>query len=215
MWNQFLSQQFQLEYFKKIQIELEKEVNLSPRHDLVFSIFKRSDFERVKVVIIGQDPYIKHGQATGVAFEVPNGMKNPPSLLNIKKELNYEFGYEINYEINRLDSWISQGVFPFNFYWTTKLGQSLAHQKLGWQHFSFNLIEYLNQKDFLIYLLWGNFAQSLEKYINPKHLILKASHPSPLSFYKSFYQSGIFKLCNQRLREHHLTEIDWEIKDVE
>lgn len=158
----------------------------------------------LKVVIVGQDPY-HNGSADGLAFSIKKGSKKPPSLKNILKEANVE------YHSGDLSSWAEQGVFLLNSVLTVEEGKPLSHQNIGWEEYTNYTISVLNQRDRVIWLLWGNKAQEKELYItNPTHVILKAPHPSPLSAKKGFFGCRHFEIVNEKLREWGKTEINWE-----
>ena len=179
----------------------------------MFSAFEHTPFDKVKVVILGQDPYHGPGQAHGLCFSVPNGVKPPPSLMNIFKELKSDIGFAIPANGN-LESWANQGVFLLNATLTVRATQAGSHQKQGWEIFTDNVISTLSQnREKLVFILWGRFAHDKEKLIDEsKHLILKAAHPSPLSAYSGFWGCKHFSKINEYLKENGITEIDWQIK---
>ncbi|HLR70485.1 MAG TPA: uracil-DNA glycosylase, partial [Pseudogracilibacillus sp.] len=168
-------------------------------------------FHKVKVVILGQDPYHGLNQAHGLSFSVQPGIKKPPSLVNIFKELESDLGCNTPYS-GCLINWAKQGVLLLNSVLTVRKGEAHSHQWKGWENFTDRVIEVLNQKKHpIVYLLWGNAAQSKQPLIDTsKHYILKAPHPSPLSAYRGFFGSKPFSKTNAILRKEGLEEIHWE-----
>lgn len=189
-------------------IELNKEQTIYPPKDLWFNCFQITKYDDVKVVILGQDPYIRANQAHGLSFSVEGDLL-PPSLLNIFKELNDDLGCPIPKSGN-LTKWGKQGVLLLNTILTVEEGKSLSHQNIGWEYFSKKVIEYLNQKNHLVYILWGNYAHSYIKYIDTtKHIVIKGPHPSPLSAYRGFFGSKPFSRTNEILIKQGMKPIDW------
>lgn len=182
-----------------------------PPKDKIFQSFEL--ISNIKVLILGQDPYHGYDQANGLAFSVNKGIKIPPSLRNIFKELNNEYGYDMP-QHGDLSSWSKQGVLLLNSILTVESNKPSSHKKLGWEDFTNNIIKHIsdNEKN-IVFLLWGNFAKSKEDLINKdKHLILKSTHPSPFSANKGFLGCDHFKKCNEYLEEKNINPIDWEIK---
>ena len=217
-WDIVLKDLFESSHYKQLMAFLDGEYNtqtIYPRREDIFSALKTTPFNMVKAVIIGQDPYHGPRQAHGMCFSVQAGIKPPPSLVNIFKELQQEYGYSIPRHGN-LTSWAKQGVLLLNAILTVRGGQPLSHKGKGWEEFTDRIIQRLNERDEpMVFLLWGMPAQKKVSLINTKkHLVLKTSHPSPLSAYRGFLGCGHFKTTNEFLKEHHMTPIDWEINEI-
>jgi uracil-DNA glycosylase len=215
-WKSILSSEFEMPYMKELNEFLEFEQNLNkviyPRMSEVFSAFNKTPFEKVKVVIIGQDPYHGEGQAHGMCFSVMPGVKTPPSLANIYKELKEDIGCKIpNHGF--LESWAEQGVLLLNNVLTVEHGKAGSHHKKGWEQFTDKVIEVLNEKkENLVFILWGSPAQKkAAKVDTDKHYILKSVHPSPLSAYRGFFGTKHFSKTNTFLNNKGLKEIDWSL----
>ena len=215
-WKAVLGDEFEKSYFKKLNHFLETEKNVGktvfPPENWIYNAFNLTPFDKVRVVILGQDPYHGIGQAHGLCFSVQNGIKPPPSLANIYKELKSDVGFEIPSHGN-LQKWAEQGVFLLNAILTVEANQPASHQKSGWQEFTNAVIEKLSkEKKGLIFLLWGNFAQQKAVLIDEtKHTILKAPHPSPFSAHTGFLGCKHFSKVNEILKEKGEKEIDWQI----
>ena len=214
-WYEVLKEEFEKDYFKNLKdfiIEEKKHYTIYPKGSLIFNAFDTIPFDKVKVVILGQDPYHGEGQAHGLCFSVPCGINPPPSLVNIFKELNADVNFKIPNHGN-LESWAKQGVFLLNATLTVRANQAGSHQKKGWEIFTDKVIEKLSEKrEHLIFVLWGKYAQAKEKLIdNQKHLILKAAHPSPLSAYNGFWGCRHFSKINEYLKLHDVMPIDWNL----
>ncbi|MEA3462426.1 MAG: uracil-DNA glycosylase [Bacteroidota bacterium] len=214
-WKSVLMDQFQSPYFRTLKeflLEEKKKYTLYPPGRLIFNAFQRTPFDRVKVVILGQDPYHGKGQAHGLCFSVPPGIPQPPSLVNIFKELNSDLGTPVPSHGN-LENWADQGVLLINATLTVRDSQAGSHQKRGWETFTNRVIEVVSQeKSGIVFLLWGRFAQAKESLIDGnKHLILKAAHPSPLSAYNGFFGCRHFSLTNEYLEKQGKTGIDWTL----
>jgi uracil-DNA glycosylase len=228
-YNDFFQQQFTQNYFNELQefITNKKEnykkrnVCIFPPKELVFNIFNLVPINNIKVVIIGQDPYIRKNEATGMSFSVPKTTKIPPSLVNIYKELQNDT--QTNFTIPNhgdLTPWTTQGVFLLNASLTVLEGKSNSHQKY-WQPFTNNFITYLSTNyENIVFCLWGNFAKSKEKFIknNEKHYIIKTAHPSPLSiahegsiFEKKWFGNHQFSKINDYLLQNQKKPIDWKL----
>lgn len=212
-WKAVLSREFTQEYFKALTSLVRKRylsTTVYPPPALVFNAFSRCPFGSVKVVIVGQDPYHGPGQAMGLSFSVPDGVRVPPSLQNIYKELNTDLGLEIPTSGN-LERWADQGILLLNATLTVENGKAAAHQGLGWERFTDAVIQTISdQKEHVVFLLWGRYAQEKGKNIDTaKHLVLTAAHPSPFSAYNGFFGCGHFSKTNQYLREHGMPEITW------
>ena len=214
-WKSVLLDQFQSPYFRTLKeflVEEKKIYTLYPPGRLIFNAFQRTPFDRVKVVILGQDPYHCKGQAHGLCFSVPQGIPKPPSLVNIFKELQADLSIAIP-EHGTLDKWADQGVLLINATLTVRDSQAGSHQKHGWETFTNRVIEVVSQeKSGVVFLLWGRFAQAKESLIDSnKHLILKSAHPSPLSAYNGFFGCKHFSLTNDYLEKQGLPGIDWTL----
>lgn len=215
-WKQALAPEFEKPYFGQIAAQLKAEIaqgkKIFPAGGDIFNAFKYTPFDKVEVVILGQDPYHGPGQAHGLSFSVKAGVAVPPSLQNIYKEIHAEFGCPIPRSGN-LESWAQQGVLLLNASLTVEAHKANSHAKLGWQQFTDAVIHRLaTQREHLVFMLWGKFAQSKEALIPAgKHLILKSAHPSPLSAHNGFFGNGHFKAANEYLVAHGKKPIDWRI----
>lgn len=198
------------ELFENVIKQYEEEITYPP-YSKIYSALELTSFEDVKVVILGQDPYIHKNEANGLAFSC-DSYKLPPSLKNIYKELNYEYGYPIS-KTGNLSSIAKQGVLLLNTILTVKDGVSLSNKNIGWEKFTSLILTKLNEYNKnIVYLIWGNNAYNVIKDMNLKNVV-KTSHPSPLSFFNGFYKSNCFKKVNEILKEENLKEINWYIKD--
>lgn len=217
-WLVPLSEEFRKPYYnelyKKVTHAYATQQIFPPKEDL-FSAFHYTPLNSVKVVIIGQDPYHNVGQAHGCCFSVKPGVEIPPSLQNIYKELESDCGCYIPNN-GYLESWARQGVLLLNTVLTVKAHQANSHQGWGWEQFTDAAIRAVNKQDQpVVYLLWGKPAQQKKSMItNPKHLILEAPHPSPLSAYRGFFGCKHFSKTNAYLKEHSVEPIDWQIKNI-
>jgi len=183
-----------------------------PPGSLIFNALNSTPLERVKVVILGQDPYHSAGQAHGLSFSVPQGIAVPPSLQNIFKELKRDLNIALPNH-GCLEQWAAQGVLLLNTSLTVEQGKPGSHAGSGWQHFTDLVIEMASQlREHLVFMLWGAHAQSKQRLIDSsKHLILRSPHPSPLSAHRGFIGNGHFSRCNDFLSQHGLTPIDWRL----
>ena len=183
-----------------------------PSRDLVFHALDMTPYDKVKVVILGQDPYHGPGQAHGLSFSVPDGIKVPPSLRNIKKEIQQDLCVTLS-SSGCLNSWAEQGVLLLNSVLTVEGGKPQSHAKIGWQRFTDRVISSLNDHHkSVVFMLWGAHAQKKSQLIsNSQHLILTAPHPSPLSAYRGFIGCRHFSQCNAWLVKHHRDEINWVV----
>jgi uracil-DNA glycosylase len=217
-WKEMLYKEFQQDYFIRItdqlKIEKQSQVRIYPPGPMIFNAFNTTDFNEVKVVIIGQDPYHGPGQAHGLSFSVQEGIKPPPSLINIYKEIESDLGIKMPRDYGNLTYWAKQGVLLLNATLTVRANQPNAHAGIGWSLFTDAVIQKLNQeKEQLVFLLWGNFAKEKGAHIDQKkHLVLKAAHPSPFAADKGFFGCKHFSKTNQYLIEHGFDPIDWLIK---
>ena len=215
-WRKVLEREFTSPYFAEIKKILQEERKagqiIYPEGPQIFNAFNLTPFNSVKVVILGQDPYHGAGQAHGLSFSVPDGIKPPPSLINIFKELQLEYHYPIPTHGN-LEYWAKQGVLLLNALLTVRANQPASHHHLGWQYFTNAVISKLSeQKNNIIFLLWGKFAQEKIPLIDStKHHILVAAHPSPFSANNGFFGCNHFIKSNEILASLNLTPIDWRI----
>ncbi len=216
-WDNFLYNEFQQPYFQQLSAfiheEYEEKTIFPPKKE-VFSSFYYTDLDKVKVVILGQDPYHEPGQACGMAFAVKPGVKVPPSLVNVYKEIRSDLNIEMNGNNGFLLPWARQGVLLLNTVLTVEQGKANSHKGKGWEIFTDHVIELLNnQQQPIVFLLWGSNARSKTALLNnPSHLVLTAAHPSPLSAYNGFFGCRHFSKCNRFLTQNGLQAIDWRIK---
>ena len=212
-WDKILENEFQKDYYKSIRAFLKNEyfsrTVFPPMHD-IFNALKYTPYSEAKVVILGQDPYHEIGQAHGLSFSVKKGVKIPPSLVNIYKELNSDIGMKIPTH-GELTSWAKQGVLLLNATLTVREGMANSHKDIGWSIFTDEVIKKLNERNTpVVFILWGANARSKKKYItNKNHLIIESAHPSPLSAYNGFFGSRPFSKANSFLKSHGITEINW------
>ncbi len=214
-WKKVLVNEFNSEYFKELKnflIEEKKKYTLYPPGEYIFSAFNRTPLDNVKVVIIGQDPYHGKGQAHGLCFSVQEGIKPPPSLVNIFKELKTDIGIDIPTH-GSLEKWADQGVLLLNATLTVRESNAGSHQNKGWETFTNAVIKKVSEnKEGIVFLLWGRYAQNKEVLIDTgKHHVLKAAHPSPFSAYNGFFGCKHFSKTNHFLKEKEKVEIDWGI----
>lgn len=215
-WKEVLKEEFDAEYFRDLKAflaEEKKSQTVYPPGPMIFSAFNHTPFNRVKVVILGQDPYHGPGQAHGLCFSVPDGIPAPPSLLNIFKEIRSDLGIPVPRGTN-LTPWARQGVLLINAILTVRANQAGSHRHKGWETFTDAVIRNLSDKrKDIIFLLWGNFAIEKEKIIDGNsHHILKAAHPSPLSASRGFFGCRHFSKTNEILRGMGLQEIQWGLE---
>ncbi|WP_297598107.1 uracil-DNA glycosylase [uncultured Cetobacterium sp.] len=214
-WDDILKSEVEKNYFLEMKEFLKKEYSekiIYPPKKEIFTAFQLTPYKDVKVVILGQDPYHGEGQAHGLAFSVKKGVKIPPSLRNIYKEIvNEEEGEVFNHGC--LTSWATQGIFLLNTSLTVREGEANSHSKIGWCEFTDEVIKKLNEKkEPIIFILWGNNAKQKKKFItNPQHHILEGVHPSPLSASRGFFGCNHFKEINSVLKEKFNKHIDWNI----
>lgn len=218
-WKKVLSEYFETENWNNLIDFVEKEYDkkvVYPAYDKVFEAFNLTDFDKVKVVILGQDPYHGEGQAHGLSFSVPKSLsKLPPSLRNIYKEIEADLGVKKDFKNGDLSSWAKQGVFLLNSVLTVEENKPASHKNLGWENFTDKVIEVLskNRKN-LVFLLWGNYAKNKIGLIDKnKHLVLTANHPSPFSAHKGFFGCQHFSKTNEFLKSKNVQEIDWESQE--
>ncbi|MCG9697654.1 uracil-DNA glycosylase [Shewanella sp. Isolate11] len=216
-WNEFIEQQSQLEYFQKLQTFVAQQraegKAIYPADDEVFNAFKATPLERVRVVLIGQDPYHGEGQAHGLCFSVKPGVKTPPSLVNMYKELAEDISGFIIPNHGYLAKWAEQGVLMLNTVLTVEQGKAHSHAKSGWETFTDNALALLNQQTRpIIFVLWGGHAIKKGKGITAaQHKVLSGPHPSPLSAYRGFFGCKHFSYINQLLSKQGDQPIDWQV----
>lgn len=211
-WDIILEDEMKQEYFKKLGIFVKKEYKTKqvfPPYDNVFDALRFTDYDDVKVVILGQDPYHGLGEAHGLSFSVHEGIPMPPSLQNIFKELESDLG--IKRTKSDLTDWAKQGVLLLNSIMTVEKDKPLSHKDKGWEIFTDDIIKYLNEREKpVIFLLWGSFARSKKALItNKRHYIIESVHPSPLSAYRGFFGSKPFSKINNILKSNNEEIINW------
>lgn len=212
-WKSQLKDEFEKPYFKELTHFVKDEYNsktIYPPSKLIFNAFNITPFNEVKVVIVGQDPYHQPGQAHGLCFSVNDGVKTPPSLVNIYKEINCDLGISVPTSGN-LERWAKQGVLLLNATLTVRAGQAGSHQGKGWEQFTDRVIDLISmyQND-IVFMLWGAYAQKKGATIDQKrHLILKSPHPSPLSAHRGFFGNNHFSRANEYLITKGKSPIDW------
>lgn len=216
-WNNLLRQEFQCEYFQELKDFLRSEkrrYQIYPPENEMWAAFNTVSFDKVKVVILGQDPYHGPGQANGLSFSVRKSVAVPPSLKNIFKELHNDLSIPVPSH-GDLSKWASQGVFLLNAVLTVRERQPRSHQKQGWEHFTDKVIQLLSEhRHGLIFLLWGRYAQKKQELIDTTdHFVLQAPHPSPYSANKGFFGCRHFSQTNKILREMGSKPIDWQIEE--
>ena len=212
-WDEVLQVIWNSNGFKHFYNKIMEEYDIKtiyPRKDYIFNALKLTNYENTKVVIVGQDPYHGDGEAHGLSFSVQDGVRRPPSLNNIFKELKDDLG--IVRTRNDLTDWAKQGVLLLNSIMTVERDKPLSHKNKGWEIFTDMIITKLNEREKpVIFVLWGSYARSKKIYItNPQHYIIESVHPSPLSASRGFFGSKPFSKINFFLKEHHLEEIEWE-----
>lgn len=217
-WAQYLKDEYKKPYYRKLYetIMREYQTNLIfPPADDIFNAFHFTPVKDVKVVILGQDPYHGDGQAHGLSFSVKPGVEPPPSLVNIYKELNEDLGCDIPNN-GYLTKWAKQGVMMLNTVLTVQAHHANSHRGIGWEEFTDAAIRVLNEQERpIVFMLWGRPAQNKKALLNnPKHLILEAPHPSPLSAYRGFFGCRHFSKANEFLKEQGIEPIDWQIENI-
>ena len=216
-WKEVLKNEFTKPYFLEIVTFLKIEKNagkiIYPPGPLIFNAFNQTPFNKLKVVIIGQDPYHNPGQAHGLSFSVPNGIKPPPSLVNIYKEIQNDLGIPMPAGYGNLINWAQQGVLLLNAILTVRANEPASHSKIGWMNFTDTVISKISdEKKGVIFLLWGKFAQEKQLLIDEtKHFVLKAAHPSPFSADKGFFGCKHFSKTNELITDQDLTPINWKL----
>lgn len=214
-WQELLKYEFEKDYYKELKLKLDEEYKtkeIFPVEEEIFSAFNLTQYKDVKVLILGQDPYHNNDQAHGLAFSVKEGIKIPPSLRNIYKELNADLGIEIP-NTGYLINWAKEGIMLLNTTLTVRAHTPMSHSKIGWEIFTDRVIELIDEKDeSVVFILWGNHAKSKKKLIkNEKHLIIESVHPSPLSASRGFFGTKPFSKTNEFLRENGLQAPSWRV----
>lgn len=211
-WDEILKKDMEKDYFKKLGSFVKNEYKTKicyPAYSNIFNALRYTDYDEVKVVILGQDPYHDENQAHGLSFSVLDGVLKPPSLRNILKELEDDLG--IKRKGGDLTDWAKQGVLLLNSIMTVEKDKPLSHKEKGWEIFTDNIIRYLNERNTpIVFILWGSYARSKKKLItNPIHHIVESVHPSPLSASRGFFGSKPFSKTNKYLKKDGLKEIEW------
>ena len=215
-WLVHLQKEFEAPYMQQLRAFLLQQKRqgkqIYPPTDRIFAAFSNASPEQVKLVILGQDPYHGPGQAHGLCFSVPTGIKTPPSLLNIYKELNSDLAIAIP-EHGCLESWAKQGVLLLNSVLTVEQGRAASHQGKGWEQFTDRVVELLDrEREHLVFMLWGAYAQRKGAMIDrQRHCVLEAPHPSPLSAHRGFLGCRHFSQANRYLQKHGIEPIDWSL----
>ena len=214
-WLKHLKDEFNKPYMvnlkEKLQNLKKNKIIFYPPGSLIFNSFNLTPLEKIKVVILGQDPYHGPGQAHGLCFSVPEGVRPPPSLLNIYKELESDLDKKVNIQNGNLEAWANQGVFLLNTTLTVEKSKPLSHQDLGWSEFTDTVISLINKElENIVFILWGSHAQSKKNLIDlNKHHILTSPHPSPLSAHRGFFGSKPFSKTNDFLESKQIDKINW------
>ncbi len=216
-WKQVLKTEFSKAYFQQIVAflkteKIQKKI-IYPLGPLIFNAFDQTPFERVRVVLLGQDPYHGAGQAHGLCFSVQDGVQPPPSLINIYKEIESDIGVGMPSRYGNLTKWAQQGVLLLNAFLTVRANEPASHSKIGWENFTNAVIKKISdEKKGIIFLLWGKFAQEKQVLIDEtKHHVLKAAHPSPFSADKGFFGCRHFSKTNELLVKQGFDPIDWKL----
>ena len=214
-WDEILSEEYKKEYFikmlKHLQLEYRNKTIFPPKHD-VFKAMRLTDYDDIKIVIIGQDPYHGTGEAEGLSFSVQDGITKPPSLRNIFKELKNDLGYD-EPESGSLIKWENEGVLLLNAILTVEKDRPLSHKKLDWERFTDEVIKKINEREKpVVFILWGNFAKSKKRLItNPNHYVIESAHPSPFSANYGFFGSKPFSKANNYLISKKISPVDFKL----
>jgi len=215
-WKGVLKEEFSKPYFEQIALHIKTERSqgkiIYPPGALIFNAFNTTPFDKVKVVILGQDPYHGPGQAHGLCFSVQHGVPPPPSLINIFKELQEDIGVPVP-DHGNLTHWAEQGVFLLNASLTVRAGEPMSHSKIGWAQFTDEVIKKISaEKKHVVFILWGKFAQEKKLLIDEtKHCILRSAHPSPLSAHAGFFGCKHFSKANEYLMSKGIDPVDWKL----
>ncbi len=215
-WDNLLQEEMDKPYFEELIEFVKKEYKektIYPKQNEIFNAFRYTPYAKVKVVLLGQDPYHGIGQAHGLSFSVQDGIPKPPSLVNIFKELHDDLGYPMP-KSGCLIPWANEGVLLLNAVLTVEKDKAASHSNHGWEQFTNKVIELINQKEEpVVFILWGNYARSKKSFItNPKHYVIESAHPSPLSCYNGFFGSRPFSKTNAFLIKNNIKPINWEIR---
>ena len=215
-WDEILDEEYRKDYFKKLVLHINKiykEKVIFPPKSKILRALELTDYNDVKVVILGQDPYHGDREANGLSFSVSLGIKLPPSLKNIYKVLYNDLGIPVA-NVGTLECWAKEGVLLLNSVLTVEKDKPASHKDIGWETFTDEIIKKINEKDTpVVFILWGNFARSKKKYItNTKHYIIESPHPSPFSANNGFFGSKPFSKTNEFLKKNNLKEINWTVK---
>ena len=215
-WDEILKEEYKKEYFQSLIDFIKKEYKekiIYPKQNEVFNAFRYTDFDNVKVVILGQDPYHGPNQAEGLSFSVSDEVLKPPSLQNIFKELESDLKIQFP-KHNSLKPWAKQGVLLLNAVLTVEEHKPTSHKDKGWENFTDDIIKIINKKDTpVVFILWGSYARAKKELItNPIHLVIESAHPSPFSARNGFFGSKPFSKTNEFLRKNNIKEIDWRIE---
>ena len=214
-WDKILEEEYKKEYFikllKTLQIEYRTKTIFPPKHD-VFRAMRLTDYDNIKVVILGQDPYHGEGEAEGLSFSVRDGIRKPPSLKNIFKELEDDLGYK-EPQSGSLVKWAKEGVLLLNSLLTVEKDKPLSHKKLGWERFTDEIIKKINEKETpVVFILWGAYAKSKKTYItNNNHYIIESTHPSPFSARNGFFGSKPFSKTNKFLISKKISPVNFKL----
>ena len=215
-WDEYLSDEYKQEYFKELLEFVKNEYKtktIYPKQNEVFNAFRYTDYDDLKVVILGQDPYHGPNQAEGLSFSVSNEVLKPPSLKNIFKELESDLGIPFP-KANSLKPWAKQGVLLLNAVLTVEEHRPTSHKDKGWEHFTDDVIKIINEKsEPVVFILWGAYARAKKELItNKKHLVIESAHPSPFSARNGFFGSKPFSKTNEFLKKNNIKEIDWRVE---
>ena len=214
-WDKILEEEYKKDYFinmlKTLQIEYRTKTIFPPKHD-IFKALRLTDYDTIKIVILGQDPYHGTGEAEGLSFSVQDGIRKPPSLRNIFKELKDDLGYT-EPESGSLVKWAKEGVLLLNSLLTVEKDKPLSHKKLGWETFTDEIIKKINEKETpVVFILWGAYARSKKVYItNPNHFIIESAHPSPFSARNGFFGSKPFSRANNFLISKKISPVNFKL----
>lgn len=215
VWDEVLKEEFKKDYFIRLKNDIRKEYNektIFPKADEVFKAFRLTDYDKIKIVILGQDPYHGENEAEGLSFSVKENIKFPPSLLNIFKELKDDLGYDIP-KSGSLEKWGKEGVLLLNSILTVEKDKPLSHKKKGWETFTDEVIKKINDKKTpVVFILWGSFARSKKEFItNKNHYIIESVHPSPLSASRGFFGTKPFSRANNFLKSKKISPVDFKL----
>lgn len=215
-WDELLAEEYKKEYFEKLMDFVKEEYKtktIYPKQNEVFNAFRYTDFDNVKVVILGQDPYHGPNQAEGLSFSVSNDVVKQPSLQNIFKELESDLAIPFP-KLNSLKPWAKEGVLLLNAVLTVEAHKPTSHKDKGWEIFTDNVIKKINEKEIpVVFILWGSYARKKKTLItNKKHLVIESPHPSPFSAYNGFFGSKPFSKTNEFLKQNGLKEVNWKVE---